>query len=1492
MHEFSVEDQRLIGYFVARDDQKFSLTGLEQHLSRRLPVYMIPSALIPLDQIPLTINGKLDRAALPTLKTARPELASNFVAPNSPLEKSIAAIWCEVLKLDCVGVRDPFFALGGHSLLAMSLVARITQLLRREIPVRWVFENPTIERFARKLEETTNRTEQSLAIPLADRQQPLPLSFGQHAMWLVQAMLPDHATYHQPIAFRISGQVDRVLVDCALDQIIERHESLRTALIQSDDTLVQRISPPDQALVNRREIRLDLQAGDTEKQTLQAVMLEEVRRPFDLAVAPLWRVLWMELSNDAPILLITFHHSIIDEWSMRLFSHELTELYSAMVLQRPADLPVLPIQYADFASWQRSRQSSAEWEQSLVYWKEQLNDLPPALELPTDQVRPLHPSGRGAIHEFRISGAVTGQLRQLAQQESTTLFSLLLATFHVWLARHTGQTDIIVGTPLANRTRPEVQSLIGYFLNTLPIRARLDANPSFRQVLRQVHQTFWDAYTHAEIPFEQLVELAVTEREFGRQPTYQVMFVLLEEGVENLKFGDATGLPFSIETETSKSDLTLDIQAIGEDWICRLEYATDLFSAQSMERMAEHFQVLINGIATNPDTAINHLPLLTAREQQQILIDWNQTFQEYPRDQTVHHRFEEQVQRTPQAIAVEFGELSLTYDELNRQANQLAWHLRDLGVCPENRIGISVERSFNMIIGLLAILKTGCAYVPLDHHYPNERLAYLVTDTAVSLILTDSHLASRWKTFNTPLVILDQNAATWNHAPTENPPQAASATSLAYLIYTSGSTGTPKGVEVLHRGIVRLVCSTNYVDLDETQSVLQLAVLSFDASTFEIWGPLLNGARCVLAPDQLPDLEELCRLIHQKQIRTLWLTSTLFNTIVDSQLTALEGIEQLLVGGEALSVTHIRRAQQKLGSRTQLINGYGPTESTTFACCFRIPPDVSDEIQSIPIGKPIANTTAYILNTYGTPVPIGVVGELHLGGDGLARGYRNSKEFTAERFIPDPFSNRADARLYRTGDLVRWQADGNIEFLGRRDQQIKLRGFRVELGEIEAALLRQTDIQQAVVLLREDHPGDKRLVAYLVVKPTAETEIVHQIRVSLQEQLPEYLIPSAFFILDAIPLTPNGKVDKPSLPRPETKQSNHEWTFAPPRTPLEELIASSWCNTLKLERVSIDDNFFELGGHSLLAIRVVDAIKRSSGKTIKVADLFRYATVAELARLLSDPLQADDNASFGTYLESIRPGQHPVNLVIVGAKLRVPLETLSANIPVWWLKLDGLHVWPPQHLDIPTQAAAQVQELLVAIPTGTILLCGHSYGGLLAIEIVNQIRKLAHRSVELVLLEPSMPSNCRKSKVEQLARKLNDLRHPGRLNHLRTLVRGAYKSIQGKLHRTKINKPEFDESMISADDRWRFMSSSLMQHIRVFQLDEPLAEEIHLIKTRDYDEATVEELSRMTTFPLQIFTVAEHLNHLDIAKPQQSAAWMSLIRHLIDWHMAASPTST
>ena len=1478
-------EKRLVAYIVPTDaTANPSTDDLRGFLQGQLPEYMVPSIFVPLPNLPLTVNGKVDRKALPIPNYELFGGKRLYVAPRTPLEKILADTWKSVLGIERISVNDNFFELGGHSLLAMRLVSAVSKRLHREVLVKWVFEYPTVQQLVQKLAGVKDEHHQLHSIPLIDRSQPLPLSFGQQAMWLVQELLPDSATYNQPIAIRFSGLINRTLVDRSIDQIARRHESLRTAFVQSGETLVQHICEPAEFAVHRREISLRLETIEMRHQVLQSTILDEVRRPFDLAVAPLWRVLWIELADDDQVLLLTFHHSIMDEWSVRIFCDELSALYRTAGDLQAASLPELPIQYADYTLWQRAHQATAEWEQSVAYWSEQLANLPPALELPTDRVRPIQPSGQGTIHEFRLSAPLTSQLQQLARAESTTHFTLMLAAFHVWLARHTGQTDHIVGTPLADRERPEVQSLIGYFLNTLPIRARLDGSLNFRSVLRQIQQTFWDAYTRAEIPFERLVELAVQTREPGRHPIYQVMFVLLEESAEQLQFGDAVGRPISVETGTSKNELTLDIHATGDEWICRFEYSTDLFNHLQLECFADHFVELLHSIVKDPDTQIGRLNLFGGEEKRQIIHGWNplQTFS--AAKHSIHQLFEEQARRTPNAIAVTYQDESLSYSQLNSLANRLASQLVENQVEIESRVGICLERSLEMLVGNLAILKAGAAYVPLDPRYPQDRLAYMIQDADIKVLICDSTTTHLFENSPIPLSII---CPSQDLSEVDFLSAKVSGDNPAYVIYTSGSTGLPKGCVVTHGNVVRLFQSTESLfGFNQLDVWTLFHSFAFDFSVWEIWGALFYGGRLVVVPYEVtrsPD-EFLNLLIHE-EVTVLNQTPSAFRHLIEAESSRSEQSESLqlryvIFGGEGLDPRTLRTWVERHGiDRPQLINMYGITETTVHVTYQRLT-FLDIERGGSPIGRPLPDLQVYLLNPQGEPVPVGVPGEIYVGGAGLARGYLNRPELTVDRFVKPPFDGCPSDRLYRSGDLARRNEDGSLEFLGRIDSQVKIRGHRIELGEIEAAILQVEFVAQAAVVARDDGPVGKVLVAYLVSHPGAGLDSA-VLRNSLAMKLPSYMIPSFFVELETLPLTINGKLDTKALPLPQSASLNREQTIVLPRNPMEEMIASAWSTVLNIQTISIDDNFFELGGHSLLAVRVVDAIKSASGITIKVADLFRHATVAGLADALSDSDQTVEVSQRGQYLESIRPGKGNTHLVIVGAKLRVPLEMLPPDIPVWWLKLDGLHVWPPEHLDLPTQAAIQAQELLDEIPSGTILLCGHSYGGLLTIEVAQQLKKLAKYEIRLILLEPSVPPNRNESIIKRATQKVRHFKKRIRLRLVQELAHGLHKRTIGKLKRMMISARQSADEKISAVDRWRYMEPFLIDQIRAYQLPDSIDHDVHLVKTDFYLTDFLATLNQITKGSFSIYSVSESLDHLDIANAAHSILWMRIVQQLI-----------
>jgi amino acid adenylation domain-containing protein len=1038
-----------------------------------------------------------------------------------------------------------------------------------------------------------------------------PTSFAQQRLWFLDQWIPGSPVYTIPIAVRLTGRLQAAALEHSLNKIIRRHEALRTTFSVQEGQPAQVITPTLSLPLPVADLRA-LPETQREAEVGRRTTVE-AQRPFDLAQGPLVRARLFQLGLEEYVLLLTLHHIIADGWSLGILFRELVTLYTASCLGQPSPLPELPIQYADFVLWQRQWLQGERLEQQLAYWKQQLHGIPPVLELPTDRPRPAVQSYCGARQSLVFPHPLSDALKALSRREGVTLFMTLLAAFQTLLHRYTGQDDVVVGSPIAGRTRAETEGLIGFFVNTLVFRTDLSGDPSFRKVLGRVRETALGAYAHQDLPFEKLVEELHPERHLSRPPLFQVMFVLQNTPTENLNLPGLIVSPFSIDNGTAKFDVTLSMSE-GEDGISGVfEYNTDLFEAATMARMLGHFQTLLAGIVANPEQRLAELLLLTEAERHQLLVEWTDTRTDYPREQCIPQLFETQVEQTPDAVAVVCEGAQLTYRELNRRANQLAHYLRERGVGPENLVGLCVERSVEMLVGLLGILKAGGAYVPLDPLYPKARLALMLEDTQAPMLLTQQHLLPRLPEHAAQVVCLDREWEKIARQSVENPPGSATADNLAYVICTSGSTGRPKGVCIPHRGVVRLVTGTTYVTLTAEEVFLQLAPLSFDASTFEIWGCLLNGARLIVFPPSPPSLTELGRALQQYQVTTLWLTAGLFHQMVEGQLQSLRPIRQLLAGGDILSVADVKEAlQQRDGG--QLINGYGPTESTTFTCCYGMT-EPSQVGGAVPIGRPIANTQVYVLDRSRQPVPVGVPGELYIGGDGLARAYLNQPALTAERFVPHPFSTEPGARLYRTGDLVRYRPDGNLEFLGRLDQQVKIRGFRIELGEIETVLGQHWAIREAVITVREKAPDDKRLVAY-VVPHQGQAPTSSALRSFLQAKLPDYMVPAIFVLLDALPLTPNGKVDRRALPAPDQVRPDLRKTAGTPRDAVELQLTRIWERVLNVPHIGVRDNFFELGGHSLLAVRLLAHIEKIFGKELPVATLFQAPTVEQLATIL------------------------------------------------------------------------------------------------------------------------------------------------------------------------------------------------------------------------------------------------------------------------------------
>ncbi len=1209
-------EKQLVAYVVPKDKAP-TVMELRAHLMQRLPDYMVPAAFVTLDVLPLTEHGKLNRQALIQQEEAV-ALATGvtYQAPRTELEWKLVEIWQGALQREGIGIRDDFFALGGHSLLVFTVISRIAGTLKLQLPVSMLFEHRTIETLARQIEADRSTLDKAPPLPRADRTQPLPMSVGQQQLWLVQQTLPDPATYNEPVVYHLLGSVAVACLKKSLEAIWERHEVLRTALVQEGESLVQKIFPAKMLDLPWEELDLRAVPASERQVAMERHLMEVSRRPFDLAQAPLWRVLWMTLANHEHQLAVIFHHAIVDEWSERLFFDEWRRLYAAEADPAKAGLAELPVQYADYAAWQRSRLTDEFLRRERAYWLQQLQNMPPPLKLPGDQSAGGRRSGRGGTYRFELSGPVAENLRSWAQQEGVTNFAWMLAAFQAWLYRFTGQADLVVGSPVTNREQPETQSLFGYFLNTLPLRIRVEKQESLRAFARRVGKMVQAGLEHKALPFEQMVAMVAPEPAGVRGPIYQVMFVLLEQGLPPWKPAGIEARQIDADTRTSKNDLTLFVEAEGAVWKCALEYAAEVFTEEAAARTAIYLQEWFASLAANPDGMIECLNLLPAAERRKIQMEWNATARGYPPDKCVHELFEEQVERTPEAIALEFEGQSLTYRELNQHANQLSRHLKKLGVGPETLVGLCVERSPAMVVGLLGILKAGGAYVPLDPDYPKARLDWLLKNAAIKWLITQTHLASRFSPAqNQNLICLDQ--ASFNE-PKDNLKVHGSPKNLAYVLFTSGSTGLPKGVAMEHGSLVNLLC-WQVQQAPAPQRTLQFASVCFDVSFQEIFSTLINGGTLVLVnPAVRSNPAELFEFIQARRLERLFLPVVMLQELAEAAQQssgAAVNLRDVITAGEQLRITPSIRRFFARHTACFLHNHYGPTESHVVTA-LPLPKNPSDWPELPAIGRPIFNTTIYLLDTELQPVPIGLAGELYIGGAGVARGYLNRPDLTAERFIPDPFSAKPEARLYKTGDLCRYLPDGNIEFLGRIDQQVKIRGFRVELGEIEAVLGTHPQVAGCAVVAQQNG-GGIFLTAYVVTRAVAPlTGPV--LREWLREKLPDYMVPARFATLPALPLTPNGKLDRQALGRLEnTVELAASETYQAPRTELERKLVEIWQGLLGRESIGIHDNFFALGGHSLLAVRLVFRIQEAFGVSLPVKLVSECPTIAELSEALA-----------------------------------------------------------------------------------------------------------------------------------------------------------------------------------------------------------------------------------------------------------------------------------
>ena len=1078
---------------------------------------------------------------------------TDYVAPRTKKEQIIASIWQAVFKVEKIGIHDNFFAIGGHSLLATKLLARLQSTLDMEVSFRTFFEAPSVAALAQQLEDVNTigwhgASDTLVPIPRAG---PLPLSFAQQRLWFLDQWEPGSTAYLLPFAWRLKGLLHVAALETSLTDLVARHESLRTTISRPDGHPVQIIAPnvpfhlPLHDLTSFPELRREAE--------LKRLIDKETHQPFNLATGPLWRGKLFRLATEEHVLLLTFHHIITDDWSMGVFLNEWTMLYKMQVTAQHKELPPLPLQYADYAIWQRHQLQGEELNQHQTYWCTQLAKAPHGLDLPTDFLRPPQLTYCGERLTFTLSTQLTQKLQTLCRREGVTLFMTMLAGFQLLLCRYTGQRDILLGTPIAGRTHTHLEGLIGFFVNTLVLRTPVTGHPSFQEFLQQVRETCLEAYEHQDMPFEKLVEALQPTRDPSRHPLFQVMFQLDQEEVNNgLPLPNIQTEAIQVSTATTTFDLLLSLALTEENIRGSFTFNTDLFTSDTIKQLATHYQQLLEGLVENPQQGVRQIPLLTNTEQQRLIIEWNGTTQDYPQNTCIHQLFEAQVERTPEAIAIVFKDQQLTYQELNRRANQLAHFLREQGVGPDIRVGLCIGRGLEMITSLLGVLKAGGAYVPLDSSYPEERQQYIVTHSQPKCILTQPGFCLWLKHTETSRIDLDSDWSCCEQYPPYNPISFNSPLNLAYIIYTSGSTGKPKGVMVTHQSVSNLLFTLQqHTGIDKTTTLLAVTNLSFDISMLELLGPLIVGGRVVLIGREVAtDGVALRAVVQFEAITMMQATPSTWSMLIQSNPTPLPRPINILCGGEPLTPD---LAHQLESWGATIWNVYGPTETTIWSTIWKC----ESPNEPISIGHPLANTTAFLVDQILELVPVGVTGQILIGGDGVARGYHGNPILTAENFIPHPYSPEHGARLYRSGDIAKHRADGSLEFLGRRDNQVKLRGFRIECGEIETTLTTHPTVREAIVLCREDRPGNKTLVAYVVLTDSHQLT-TNDMSFWLKRTLPDYMVPSIFVTLKAFPLTPNGKADRQSLPAPNQTHWSADTTYVGPRNSFEAQLMKIW----------------------------------------------------------------------------------------------------------------------------------------------------------------------------------------------------------------------------------------------------------------------------------------------------------------------------------------------
>jgi amino acid adenylation domain-containing protein len=1319
-------NKKLVGYLILKEGMEADMAELRQFLNTKLPDYMVPAAFVLMDKFPVTLNGKVDRKLLPAPLEIRSQVSADYVAANTELGKTLVSIWSEVLKMENIGITDNFFELGGNSLVAAMLITRIKKVLNIKITLSVLFMKQTIAEIEKEIQNqkiADSATESTQTISHHEFNTNIfPLSPGQKRLWFVENFEPGNRAYNMPFDYTIKGDLNILILEKSINTLIERHGSLRTVIQTTDGEPVQNVLEPYPYQLPFENLE---NLSEAEKAVAVGKFSDENElHLFDLETGPLFIIKLLKINTTEWLLLINMHHAITDGLSVKIFMDELGLIYTALKENKPLELKALPITYPDFAIFQNSCLTNGQCATQLEYWINELKGAPDLLQLPMDFQRPKNQTYDGDEVQFTIGKEMTKQLHLFSQQNKGSLFVTMLSIFNTLISRYASQEEFLIGIPIAGRTFEEQESIVGMFINNFPLRVTPLENMTFPEMLEMCKKKFYEAYDNQTLPLDRIVEELKVTRTANISPLFQVMFNLLNMFDEEISLGGSTMEMVDKRRRIAQFDLSLHSYETKGTLNCVLEYNSNLFKRSRIERMAGHFTELVKCLMINPEQKIKKIPILTENENKVILGEWNATTVDFPREKCVHQLFEQQVLKTPDIIAIRDDRKAITYTELNEKANKLARYLHDSGALEGSLVSICMERSTDILVALLAVLKAGCTYIPLDPIYPKDRLALILEDGNPALMITEKKLLESLPETDTKNIFIEDYNAYKDYSG-ENADFTVTPSTVAYLIYTSGSTGKPKGVQLEHFSVVNFLASmAKKPGITSEDIVLAVTTISFDIAGLEMYLPILYGASIFVASQETsmnPDL--LIQKIEESKATILQATPVTFRMLNSAEWSGAKGLK-ILCGGEAMPKELAYDLINKCG---ELWNMYGPTETTVWSTVEKVAINENDKIGYINLGKPIDNTFIYVLNTEFQPVPIGYPGELFIGGDGLARGYFNLPAMTQEKFLPDPFSNLPGARMYRTGDLVQQTEEGKLEFLNRVDSQVKIRGFRIELGEIESAISQFGTIKNNVTIVREDTPGDKKLVAY-IIKEEEEVDIA-ELRQFLKTKIPDYMVPSAFVFIDQFPLTPNGKIDRKVLPSPVEAAPQQTKSYIAPQTETEIKLAAIWSDVLKIKQIGADEDFFEIGGHSMVAVTLMVKIEKQMGVRLPLAILFDNSTIHDMAQLID---QKSERVSWGSLVPIRSKGSKKPLYLVHGAGLNLLLYTtivagLDPDQPVFGLQAKGLDGVDEPLYTIEEIAAYYNEEILKIDKSGSYALAGFSMGGQLAYEMAKQLVEAGHK---------------------------------------------------------------------------------------------------------------------------------------------------------------------